>query len=65
MFNTSSVSNDGFALLLDALAAYAKSHLTGGEQALISRERHRHAAMRTGYGGAQMQYETRHAPSPP
>ena len=40
-FNTSSVSNDGFALLLDALAAHAKSHLTGGEQALISRERHR------------------------
>ena len=43
VFNISAASGSGFASLVEALAAYAKSHLTGGEQALISRERHRHA----------------------
>jgi tRNA modification GTPase len=43
MFNISAASGSGFASLVEALATYAKSHLTGGEQALISRERHRHA----------------------
>jgi tRNA modification GTPase len=42
-FNISAVSGAGFAALLDALSGYAERHLAGGEQALISRERHRHA----------------------
>jgi tRNA modification GTPase len=46
-FSISAVSGDGFAPLLVALADYAESHLTDGEQALISRERHRHALRAT------------------
>ncbi len=42
-FNISAVSGEGFDGLLIALSRYAESHLAGAEQALISRERHRHA----------------------
>jgi tRNA modification GTPase len=46
-FNISAVSGSGFAALLEALTGYAEGHLTGGEQTLISRERHRHALRAT------------------
>jgi tRNA modification GTPase len=41
-FSISAVSGSGFTALLKALTVYAEGHLTGGEQVLISRERHRH-----------------------
>ena len=42
-FSISAVSGEGFDDLLSALSRYAESYLAGAEQALISRERHRHA----------------------
>ena len=42
-FNISAVSGEGFDDLMTALSRHAESYLAGAEQALISRERHRHA----------------------
>ncbi|MDP2296123.1 MAG: tRNA uridine-5-carboxymethylaminomethyl(34) synthesis GTPase MnmE [Pseudolabrys sp.] len=42
-FSVSAVSGEGFELLLTELERYAKEFLTGAEQSLVSRARHREA----------------------
>jgi tRNA modification GTPase len=46
-FSISAVTGVGFEGLLQALAQFAESHLTGAESTLITRERHRRALQDT------------------
>jgi tRNA modification GTPase len=43
VFNVSAVSGEGIDALLTALNRHAEAFLTGGESALVTRERHRRA----------------------
>jgi tRNA modification GTPase len=46
-FNVSATSGEGFDLLLDQFARHAEDFLAGAEQAVVTRQRHRHALEET------------------